>query len=101
MTYYKYIGNKDPQSTVGRVVLERDNDDNVVRELVRGGESVNLTDEEHELWSQFVQLRKSDAPKEVKDDSDTEAQVDSEPNPAGTVSPQNLNTNSPQNNNKR
>lgn len=71
-TAYKYVSNKnEPWDTTQSVVVSRDEKDNVVKEIVLGGDPVELTQEEHDLLSNYVVLRKA-TDKQVDEADSTE-----------------------------
>ncbi len=93
MAAYRYTTNKDPFDGTASVVLERDDDGNVTKEIVRGGDPVDLTEEELAALktrfnvSKATQSQLENAADTSGDPNASGPSPDAEPQPAGARLP--------------
>jgi hypothetical protein len=82
-TAYRYVENVNaPWDTTAKVVVERGDNGEVTKEIVKGGDPVELTDEQRELLSNYVVLRKA-SDKQVEEAGSTDGKPSgSAPTPA-------------------
>lgn len=91
-TAYRYVGNVNDWDTTQTVWVARGDDGNVTKELVLGGDPVELTEEERERASATARLRKAtddqvEKAVDTSGDPETKARAESAATSASTDSP--------------